>query len=163
MLESFRLIFWREDVHHTAIDTSCDNKKQKKMGLRKQQQLACLSLLLLIILIFKTPTFAVGYGRFNKFRTGFSSPSSSEVNNHGKQQQKNGHKSIFFSIFTIRPYFYFLLNFTSNLLQQKRKRNELNTLNNLSGSMPETTEEIGVNRFEKIAGEFEGQIEKKKP
>lgn len=97
MLESFRLIFWREDVHHTAIDTSCDNKKQKKMGLRKQQQLACLSLLLLIILIFKTPTFAVGYGRFNKFRTGFSSPSSSEVNNHGKQQQqqpKNGHKSL---------------------------------------------------------------------
>ncbi|KMT15206.1 hypothetical protein BVRB_3g063170 [Beta vulgaris subsp. vulgaris] len=59
------------------------------MGLKKQQQLACLSLLLLIILIFKTPTFAVGYGRFNKFRSGFYS--SSEIN-HGKHQP--GHKSL---------------------------------------------------------------------
>ena len=59
------------------------------MGLRKKQQLACLSLLLMIILIFKNPAFAVGYGRFNKFGTGFS---SSEVN-HGKQKQKQVYKS----------------------------------------------------------------------
>ncbi|CAO2822345.1 unnamed protein product [Amaranthus hypochondriacus] len=54
------------------------------MGMKKQQQIACLSLILLIILIFKTPTFAVGYGRFNKLRTGLSS--NYEIN-HGKQHK----------------------------------------------------------------------------
>jgi len=75
------------------------NKREKEMGPRKQ--IACsLSLLLLIVLILKTPRFADGHGRFNKFTTGSSSSSSSQFNqvkqhkvNHEflSPQNKNNH------------------------------------------------------------------------
>lgn len=48
--------------------------RKKRMGLRTE--LACLSLLLLMLLQFETPCFAAGIGRFSRFKVG----SSSELN-----------------------------------------------------------------------------------
>ncbi|GAB4851776.1 hypothetical protein Ancab_031176 [Ancistrocladus abbreviatus] len=51
----------------------------QEMTVLRKRQLACLSLLVLMLLPSETPVFADGHGRFNKLKSG-SSSSSSEHN-----------------------------------------------------------------------------------
>ena len=64
--------------------------KKKQMGLRIE--LACLSLLLLMLVQLDTPCFAEGIGRFSRFKVGSSSSELNPVKPHGGFKGSNANK-----------------------------------------------------------------------
>ena len=56
--------------------------RKKQMGLKREELLACLSILLLIMSHLQTSCFAVGYGKFSRFKGGRGWSASSSDHNH---------------------------------------------------------------------------------
>ncbi|KAG8649009.1 hypothetical protein MANES_08G060951v8 [Manihot esculenta] len=67
-------------------------RKKHKMGLKRE--LACISLLLLLIMSqLETPPFAVGYGKFSRFKSESASDHHlSPTNSNGVFRGKNANK-----------------------------------------------------------------------